>query len=249
MSFMRLFIYRANFVSSLISTVVWGLFLFFSMFVITAQAPNAYGWQRVELMLFISAYSFVIGFFHMLFSKNFESLSTIILQGDLDGVLVKPIDSQFFVSTRDISILSSFRIWLGLGSALYFFSLGNIFLTLYQWLSLVLLLFCALIIIYSIWMIVCSCLIWIPRANNLVQLMYSITGFSRFPKQMYASLGTGAYLFFLPLIMIFNPVINSIVTIPSFSTLAISFLFTLLVFVLCRYVWLLGLKHYSSASS
>src|SRR5574341_269965 len=104
---------RANFTTNVISSVSWGLFSIFSIMLITGQANAIFGWRREEILLLTAIYSILIGVFHMLFSKNFERFSNLIYYGQLDGLLVKPVDSQFLVSFWLVNYTSIFRIVLG----------------------------------------------------------------------------------------------------------------------------------------
>jgi len=108
----KLFIYRANFFTSLLSSVGWGVVGIFTMYLLTLRIGSAYGWSREDLIILAAIYPAFSGIFYMLFARNIGNLPEIIHSGELDSVLVKPIDSQFFVSTLSIDFIQIFRVIL-----------------------------------------------------------------------------------------------------------------------------------------
>lgn len=249
MSFMTLLAYRANFINSLLSTLLWGCFLFVSMFLLTSQSPISYGFKQLELMLVVSVYSIIIGIFHTVFSSNFEKLSRKIRYGELDSLLMKPVDSQFFVSVGWVNITSVLRIVIGIVVSMYIIHLTGLTISLATLIVFIVLVSIGLVILYSLWMIVVTCLIWAPRASNLVQLMYSITGFSRFPKAMYQQFGFGFFLLFLPLSLVIFPSVNQLLQKLEPSDVGLAFFVALALLFMSRKFWNFSLRYYTSASS
>ena len=114
--------------------------------------------------------------------------------------------------------------------------------------------FCALAffgiaILYSIWFIVCTLIIWFPRLSNLVDLLYNLNGLARFPPEMIYGLKNFFLLFLIPFTLtialptkvLFNRVLNGEIILLT----AISFV----LFWLSRKFWKFALRYYTSASS
>src|SRR6185312_3229309 len=99
-----------NFINSTISSVGWGIISIISMYILTAKTSSIYGWNRNELLLLAGVYSVSIGIFHTIFSRNFDRFSKVIHLGDLDSILLKPIDSQFSLSFTLFNYMSITRL-------------------------------------------------------------------------------------------------------------------------------------------
>ena len=114
MNIASLFAYRAHFISGVIATLGWSLFQVIWIYLLTSRVTTAYGWSRDELIFLALGYVLFIGFFHMLFSHNFEEMATIINKGELDGYLLRPIDSSFLLTCLRIRISNITRFIVGI---------------------------------------------------------------------------------------------------------------------------------------
>src|SRR4051794_7125311 len=112
-NFAALVIYRGNFVNSIISSTLWGALTLASILLLTYNQKTIYTWTKDELILLTISYSILIGIFHTLFSRNFERLSQLVYLGQLDSLLIKPIDTQFLVSVWLINYSSIIRTLAG----------------------------------------------------------------------------------------------------------------------------------------
>ncbi|MBI2404672.1 ABC-2 family transporter protein [Candidatus Gottesmanbacteria bacterium] len=249
MSLETLMAYRANFINSMGSSFAWGIFSFISIFLLTSKTTSVYGWKREEIILLTCAYSIMIGVFHTLFSRNFERMAEIINFAQLDTFLVKPMDSQFLLSMRWVNYTASTRVLLGIGFLFYFRRIIAIELNPLAIALFFVLLFFGLLLLYSIWFIVATFLIWSPRLSNLIELMYSVSGMTRFPGEMYKNASEYLFLFLLPITLIITTPIKFLVARASlFDVLSLLF-FAAVLFVISRKLWKFALRYYTSASS
>lgn len=244
-----LIIYPANLYNSLIAAIVWGFFSLYSIILLTSQTRGAFGWTREELLLLNGIYGIIIGIFHTVFSQNFERFSSVIHQGQLDNVLIKPIDSQFLLSFWMFRWVGLSRILIALGYVIILFqSLALKFtyldISLFSLLSLL-----GILLLYSIWYMIITLTIWFTRLANLVELMFNITGIARYPRTMLAQSVGYAFWFLFPLLLIIN-----IPTKVFLHRLDIAEVFSLIIlavllFLGSRVFWRFALRYYSSASS
>lgn len=245
----NLLAYRANFTTNVISSVSWGLFSIFSIMLITGRANAIFGWRREEILLLTAIYSILIGVFHMLFSKNFERFSNLVYYGQLDGLLVKPVDSQFLVSFWLVNYTSIFRILLGLVYTAYLLYAYQMPIHPAGVVSFVLLLVVGLSLLYSIWFLAVTLTIWFPRLTNIVFFMYSVSGLTRYPQEMYRQLAGYIFLFLLPITLVVTMPTRALVQ--KFSAIDAMMLvgFAVGLFGISRLFWKFALRYYTSASS
>ena len=249
MSLETLLIYRANFINSSISSFAWGIFSYISIFLLTSKTSVVFGWTRGELILLTCGYGIMIGIFHTLFSRNFERMAEIIDFAQLDSILIKPIDSQFFLTMRWINYASIIRIVFGVGFLFYFLHSFAIRITIISVLVFFIFLFLGVLLLYSLWFGVATLLLWFPRLSNLMELMYTVAGLTRYPGEMYKNASEYLFLFLLPLTLIVSTPVKFLVWRASGMDLMFLIFFAVMLFLASRKFWVFALRFYTSASS
>ena len=241
--------YRANFINSVISSLGWGIFSIVFIILLTNRTSSIYGWSRDEMLLLTGFYNIIGGSFHVLFSRNFERFVAIIHKGDLDTLLVKPVDSQFLLSFWLCNYVGLFRILLGIILCGYMLIRiqGYIPIMIIPW--TVLLSAAGVIILYSLSYIMLTITLWQTSLSNLVGLMYEINGMTRYPPEIFTKLKSFLVLFLVPLTLVVSVPVKSLLI---KTTLQDSFLLLFFagVLLLCsRFFWHFALRFYTSASS
>jgi len=247
LNFSSLLAYRANFVNSLISSSVWGGFSIISILLLTSRSSSLFGWSRHDIIFLTCSYSIIIGIFHTFFSRNFEHFSRVVDLGELDTLLIKPIDSQFFISLRYINYASIIRIVVG------FFLVGYLLkgeaLSFVQLFGYGTMMFFGLITLYALWYIITSFTIWLSRLSNIVEFLFTITNVSRFPPQMYREFSWYVFLFLFPLTLIIATPTKFLINKIDFPDVLILIITASVLFIVSRFFWKLALRFYTSASS
>lgn len=249
LNFDTLLTYRANFYNNLISSVAWGLFSLFSIVLLTANSTMVFGWSRNQLLLLNGLYGIIIGLYHVFFSANFERFSNVVHFGQLDSILVKPIDSQFLLSFWIIRFATFSRVIIAMIYTWYISNKLHIVPTITSVSGILILMFFALILLYSIWYMVITLIIWQTRLSNLTELMFSVTGIARYPQEMLHQLTNYVFVFLLPLTLIIN--IPARVYLGKIQAWDIGWLMamSLIFFVFSRKFWKFALRFYTSASN
>ena len=244
-----LIVYPANFYNSLLASLGWGFFSLYSVVLLTVQTKGAFGWSREEILLLNGVYGIIIGIFHTVFSRNFGRFSKVVHQGQLDSVLMKPIDSQYLLSFWEFSWVSISRVFMALGYVVIVSrSLAiqtkpvDVFLLLVVGL-------CGILLLYSMWYMVITLTIWFTRLSNLVELMFNITGIARYPRSMFAQSAGFAFWFLFPLLLIINIPTKVYLRRIDLGEILLLISIAILFFLGSRVFWKFALRHYTSASS
>lgn len=249
LSLSKLMAYPANFVNEIIGSIVWGAFAIISVLLLTSKSGSVYGWSREELLILTASFGVVWGIFHMLFIRNFSNLSYIVDYGVLDGYLLKPIDSQFITTTQIINYPSFIRIAINAGLLIYYILGLSISLTVVGVLSYLILIIFGVVILYAIFFISTTILIWNPRLSNILEVMYTVSAFSRYPPEMFKTLPSIIFLSILPLTFVVvtptKALLNKLFLGDVFGLILSAFI----LFLISRLFWRFALRHYSSASS
>ena len=249
LNFVAWLIYRGNFINSLVGSSVWGIFHFVSIIILTSKVSSVYGWTRDELIMLAASFSFMWGFFHLFFARNFEEIAEIINRGDLDRYLLKPLDSQFLLSVYYINFSGFIRTIFGSIVLIYFLVVKNSQVSIINIISFLVLTICGLILIYSIWFLLATLIIWFPRLTNLVEFLYYISGISRYPPEIVKELSVFTFIFLLPLIIFVSTPTKALLNKLFYGDVFELVFFMILLLLASRWFWKFALRYYTSASS
>jgi ABC-2 type transport system permease protein len=261
-SLVRDMTFRSNTFIDAISSTCWaGLRLAFYdlIYRYTPSIGENTGWERSQFMIFFATGQLINGLVMAFFMSNADEFTELIRTGNLDFLLLKPIDTQFLVSFKRVDWSSFSGIFLGLGLLVY--GLCSLHYTP-PLLAIGLYLFyviCGILIYYSLMIALCSMTVWMGRNLTLYDFWFYITNFSNYPMEIYkGTLGTPlrqVCTWVLPILVVVNVPTRLLIRpllpnsgedwLLSFYTLAA----TLVCLVFSRRIFLRALGSYRSASS
>jgi len=248
-SLQHLIEYKANFIIWSLVTGSWTIISIFFFEMLYGYIDSLAGWTKPMMYVFQGSY-FIINFVIWgLIWENIETLPRKINRGELDLLLVKPVNSQFIVSFQVIDPSNVTDLCLGLTAIIYGLHQGGITPSLLQILTFIILLVVAAIFFYSAWFITVCFAFWSDRLDNIPHLFPGLRQIWRFPRSVYAGVPYFILSYLLPvslaatippqiLLGIFEPL--SIILLITFSGVALW---------LSHFFYQFSLRHYSSASS
>jgi len=241
--------YKTNILVDLITAI---LSLIGSIFLLSIFFQNNRyigGWKFEQALIIQSIYTILNGITNTWFNPNLTEIVKHIREGTLDFVLLKPIDSQFFISLKKINPSGFLEIMLGLFLLFFCIRINQINLNLsFLTLSLITI-SCSICILYSLWFFISTTTIWFVKTWNAIEVLRSFLYIGRFPLNSFSFSLRIFFSVFIP--------IAFITTIPSEVFLGLSQVWKILLEVIVatvflvtsRKFWLFALKFYSSASS
>ena len=244
-----LFTYRVNLVNNILASIGWGAMSLLSVIILTSRITSAYGWSREELLLFNGIYGMIVGVFHMFISVNMGRLSRVIHMGELDGILTKPIDSQFAVSLWQINFATVFRILMATTFTVWVIRSLHIVVSPLAFITFFLSSIASILLLYSLWFIILTNLIWYTNLSNLVLFMYSFESMARFPKEMLAQLSGFIFAVVFPLSLVINTPARILIGKMNIGDSLMLLMLSGGFWVISRMYWKFALRHYTSASS
>ena len=241
--------YKTNIIIDLITAILSLIGSIFLLSIFFQSNKIIAGWEFEQALIIQGIYTILNGITNTWFNPNLTEIVKHIREGTLDFVLLKPVDSQFFISLKKIAPSGFLEILLGICLLLYCIKINEINLNL-TFLTLCLTtLICSISILYSLWFFISTTTIWFVKTWNATEVLRSFLYLGRFP---LSSFSFSLRIFF----SVFIP-IAFITTIPSEVFLGLSQLWEILLAVMVaiiflitsRKFWLFALKYYSSASS
>jgi ABC-2 type transport system permease protein len=241
--------YRINAINDLVSSMIWSSFSIISILLLTSKTHSVFGWDQHGLLLLTGCFIVIQGGFNILFIRNFSRFARIIDKGDLDTLLIKPIDPQWAISFWIINFPGLFRIFLGTGVIIYVLQTGHIATSFITWIFFFFLAIFGVNLLYSVWFLFATLLIWFPRLSNIIDFMYTLTNVSRYPSGMFTQFKSLWLAFFIPLTLAISVpaklFVHTFTLTDGISLITVS----VLLLTSSRLFWTYSLRHYTSASS
>jgi len=207
------------------------------------------GWSWDGAMVVLGLYTLFEGFSSTLLRPNLGNLVKLVQNGTLDFVLLKPIDSQVWLSLRTFSPWGVPEIVLGVVLVVVGVVRSETTPSVSNGIAALILLLCGTFILYSLWFLLAATSIWFVKIWNATEVLRSLLAAGRYPLQAYP----------IALRLVFSTVlpVAFLTTVPAEALLgrleSQSFLAALLIALLSlvssRLLWRQALKHYTSASS
>ncbi len=241
--------YKTNILIDLISAILSLIGSIFLLSIFFQNNKSIGGWEFEQALIIQGIYTILNGITNTWFNPNLTEIVKHIREGTLDFVLLKPIDSQFFISLKKINPSGILEITLGFFLLLYCIRINQINLNLSFFSLSFITIICSISILYSLWFFISTTTIWFVKTWNATEVLRSFLYIGRFPLNSFS---LSLRIFF----SVFIP-IAFITTIPSEVFLGSSQLWKIMLevivamvfFFTSRKFWLYALKFYTSASS
>ena len=242
--------YRVSFILEVFVEVAFFFVTLFGMRVVYWNVSEIAGWHFNELLVLLGVNmvftELVLGF---VFIYNLRELPFKIAKGDLDMILLKPINSQFSVSLWRPYFALFPSALAGIVVAVVGFTRGGFAFNPIMFLPFLLIFSCGLVIAYSIGMLISTLSMWFINATPLPMLAQQLLFVARNPYSVFSGAWRIIFLTFLPIAFMASFPASTLLGklelwwLPASVALAVVFLWGSNVF------WKFALKKYSGASS
>ncbi|MEO0771413.1 MAG: ABC-2 family transporter protein, partial [Cyanobacteria bacterium J06649_4] len=188
--------YRINFIIAVVSSLgglvgsLFGLFLFYRT---DYTFP---GWSWSEALIVLGIFTILQGVAATFLVPNLNKIVTYVQEGTLDFVLLKPISSQFWLSSHTVSPWGLPDLVFGLVIVLYAGS--QLGLSPLAYLSILPPLVLGIASLYSIWFMLGATSIWFVKIYNVTEVLRSLLEAGRFPIEGYPAMYRIFFTFVIP---------------------------------------------------
>lgn len=186
-SLIREMTFKGNFLIEIVTTAFWFSAQIIMFDLIFRNVPEVNGWSRYEYFSFMATGMIVNTLIEAFFMPNCANFSELIRTGNLDFVLLKPIDTQFLVSFEKLDLGALANLLMAGGLLSYaLWNLGRP-IALSQVLTYMVLVAVAVTFFYSLMITLASTSIWFGRNQGLYDFWFYITIFARHPRSIYVN--------------------------------------------------------------
>ena len=241
--------YRVDFLVSGGLALFWTGWSLVPLLVVFGRRAGVAGWSFEEALVVIGWFMVMKGVLEGAVNPSLASVVEHIRKGTLDFVLLKPADAQFLVSTqkfqpwRIVDVLAGLCVF-----AVAFHRLG-------RWpepahvAAALLLLGCAALILYSIWILVVSAAFFVVKVDNLSFLFVSILDAARWPAAVFTGFWRFVFTVVIPLALMTTLPAEAMLGWIRPGAVLLALVGSLAFVASARVVWLRAIARYTSASS
>jgi ABC-2 type transport system permease protein len=241
--------FRANLVTTIsvgLVSIVIGLIPVLLLFSYTSDVD---GWSRADVIVLVGVHQAMTGLLAMFVAPNMMRMTEYITRGDLDLMLIRPVNTQFYVTTRWMQPAEVFNVLTGavliaigiaqasstpgpldIGQGLLVFGAGFVLLT-------------------CIWSALAFCVFWLSSVSSITMFFYDIMQAGRYPVSFFPVAIRTILTFVVPIAFATTFPAQAITGGISWWVVAGAVAFALLAVVLTRLFWTTAVRRYSSASS
>jgi ABC-2 type transport system permease protein len=239
--------YRTNFVTASLYAVGQLAGTLLTINILYSKNYRFAGWSRHESYLVVALFALLDGITSSALSPNLSRIVQHVQRGTMDFVLLKPLDSQLQLSTRNLTPWGFPNILFAL--ALIAYAGPKIPLVWYAYplgLASILL---SIVILYSLWFILAATTIWFTKIWNATEVLRSFTEAGKYPISAYHR-AVGIFFTFVLPVAFLTTIPAELMRNPSAPRfLFIEALLAAALFTLSRLFWKWALRFYTSASS
>ena len=242
--------FKMNFIFEIFIDAIYYLSLFF-FFKIVFQFTDSLGdFNQEAVVIFLICLYLSDSLYVFFLGGNVFEVNNKVKSGDLDFILLKPINSQFFISCRYVmtNALISLSILIFLLIRLAYVFHGNQIIAInfvFYTLSIIL----GIFIFYSFEFLISCMAFWFRNFSYAGWLSSELTKYSRRPDSIYKNWLRKSLFTIFPMAMICSVPARMLLFGPNVYLLILQCFIAACFLLLTTFIWRRGLMRYESASS
>jgi viologen exporter family transport system permease protein len=241
--------YRANLLLDLFEEVVVVATSLTAVAVLFAHTGEINGWSLGQMIVLLGVYYVIQGAQSVVFEMSIERFMEHIRLGTLDFILIKPINSQFFVSTRHVQMAQVAQVLFGLVLvAIGVVQVGD-GVGPGEVVRFALTLVCGLSLVYSLVIVLGTVAFWATRVENLLAIFWSFLDAGRFPVDVYPGWLRVTLSTVVPIGVAVTVPAQAIAGRLDWLGLLLMLVGSVAVFAFASWFWRVGVRNYTGASA
>ena len=245
--------FRGNFLVKISVEILWlGILVAFYRTVF-ARTSHVAHWSEPDYFFFVGCFFALNGMIETLFLENCNEFAELVRTGDLDFLLLKPIDEQFLITLRRIDWGTAPNVLMGGILMVIALVQKGWHFDLLRVLSFFLTFGCGTAIAYSFMLFLTSLSVWLVRNQSLMEMWWLFSSLARYPKEIFAGrwaepLGN-FFTFIVPILVVSNVPANVMVRVFDPWMVALTIIAAASLLYFSRLFFQHALRSYRSASS
>jgi len=248
-SIVRTLMFRGDFLVWSLVELFWMSVNLLMISVIYRHTNSVAGWSQYEMTLLVGTslliQRFLMGFF---WSSIFE-MGRNIRTGHFDFFLAQPGNIMFMATTRKLDPDGLINSVVAAGVVVYSATKLGLHPGALDLAAYVFLVFCGVVIHYSILVLSIAPAFWITSAQGIEGGYFTLSEFSRLPREAFRGLANIAFVWVLPVVVVSNTPASTLIHGFQLRNVLWVALIAAVWFSAAVFVFQRGIRRYSSASS
>jgi ABC-2 type transport system permease protein len=241
--------YRINFFVNLFQSILGLGTALLGMAIIFSFTNSLGGWSPAEILALVGVYVMIGGIIRFTIQPGMEQLIESVRDGTFDFTLTKPEDAQLLIGISRFGIWEIINICLGLALLVIALvrlggSIGGL-----QAVEFLAMLLTGAVIIYSFFLILATLAFWLVRVENILTIFQSMYEAGRWPVSLYPPWLRYGLTFVIPVAFATTVPVEALTSRLNWVTLLVAFVLAVILALVSRALWKLGLRHYSGTSA
>jgi len=245
--------FRGNFLVKVSVEVLWLGILAAFYRTVFARTQMVAGWNEDQYFFFVGCFFALNGLIETFFLENCNDFAELVRTGDLDFLLLRPIDEQFLITCRRIDWGTGPNVIMG--AAVMVASLVHMgwHFDALKFAAFCATFACGVVIAYAFMLMLTALSVWMVRNQSLMEMWWLFTSLARYPKEIFN--GTWAaplgrfFTFFVPILLVVNVPAGLVVHTLDPGMVGFTLVATVALFWVSRRFFRHALRSYRSASS
>lgn len=240
--------FRANFFAKIAQNALWVTFFLLILLVVYSRTQQVAGWNRGEAFV-LAATCFLMNAMAMALTMSLMEIPQHVRMGTLDFVLTKPVNSQFWVSTRKFNFDQLGTFIAGIAMVAVGVRESGATPDSAQWAAYIALVLASLVIFYAFNLCLMTLGIWWVRVDNLWVLGETMLQVARFPVDIFGGQIARVLTYIVPLAFLATIPARQLVRGLDVQMVFIGLGWAVAALVFSAFFWKFALRSYASASS
>jgi len=244
---------EAQFRAHSVTTAIVGLFQvaigLVPVLLLYSYTDEMRGWSRADVTVLLGLHQVMTGMLAMFIGPNMWRMSDYITRGELDLMLIRPVNTQFYVTTRWIRPDQAFNVVAGLAVASIGIARGGSAPDVLDIVQATIVFLAGFVLMTCAWSSLTYCAFWMQSVVTVSMFFQDMMQAGRYPVMFFPLAVRLMFTVLVPLAFAATFPAQAITGGISWSLVIGAVGFAIVAIVFVRLFWLHAIRRYSSASS
>ena len=241
--------YRAHFVTTLLVGLVQLGLGIVPILLLFGFTQEVHGWSRADVITLVGMYQIITGLMAAFVAPNLQRMTAYITEGELDGVLLRPVSSQFYLTLRWINVAELSNVASGIVVLVIGLVQSGVSPNAAQILQAFVLAACGLVLLAVVWSAMSFLAFWLQSVNPIGAIYLNLIEAGRYPLVFFPVAVRAFLTFAFPVAFATTFPVQALAGDRGWAPVAGGIALSVAAVTVLRMLWRRGLRSYASASS
>jgi ABC-2 type transport system permease protein len=241
--------YRVHFLTTVgVGIVQLGLTLI-PVWLLFGYTDSVRGWSRSEVIALVGIYQMVTGILATFVAPNLSRMTSYITDGELDGVLLRPVSGQFYLTFRWVNLAELGSVVTGALVLALGLVRSGVTPDPFGVVRAAALIGCGLVLLTCAWSALVFLAFWLQSVGPITEVFNAVVEAGRYPLAFFPTLVRGFLTFVFPVAFATTLPVQELSGTAGWVPVLAGIGFSGIAIYAIRAFWRIGLRSYASASS